>query len=55
MSLFRVFDISGSALHAQTVRLNATASNMANAESARHQHQKARAAQYEADAEFGGG
>ena len=34
MSLFRVFDISGSALHAQTVRLNATASNMANAESA---------------------
>ena len=34
MSLFRVFDISGSALYAQTVRLNATASNMANAESA---------------------
>lgn len=34
MSLFRVFDISGSALHAQTVRLNTTASNMANAESA---------------------
>lgn len=34
MSLFRIFDISGSALHAQTVRLNTTASNMANAESA---------------------
>ncbi|HRD48392.1 MAG TPA: flagellar basal body rod protein FlgC [Candidatus Competibacteraceae bacterium] len=33
MSLFRVFDISGSALHAQTVRLNTTASNMANADS----------------------
>jgi flagellar basal-body rod protein FlgC len=32
MSLFSVFDISGSALKAQTVRLNTTASNMANAE-----------------------
>ena len=34
MSLFRVFDISGSALYAQSVRLNTTASNMANADSA---------------------
>ena len=34
MSLFRVFDISGSALYAQTVRLNTTASNMANVDSA---------------------
>lgn len=34
MSLFSVFDISGSAMYAQSVRLNATASNMANAESA---------------------
>lgn len=33
MSLFKVFDISGSALHAQTVRLNTTASNMANVDS----------------------
>ncbi len=33
MSLFRVFDISGSALHAQAVRLNTTASNMANVDS----------------------
>ncbi|MBL8251742.1 MAG: flagellar basal body rod protein FlgC [Candidatus Competibacter sp.] len=33
MSLFRVFDISGSALRAQTARLNTTASNMANADS----------------------
>lgn len=33
MSLFRIFDISGSALHAQTVRLNTTASNMANIDS----------------------
>ena len=33
MSLFRVMDISGSALSAQSVRLNVTASNMANADS----------------------
>jgi len=32
MSLFKVFDIAGSALSAQTVRLNTTASNMANAD-----------------------
>ncbi len=31
MSLFKVFDVSGTALHAQTLRLNTTASNMANA------------------------
>lgn len=34
MSLFNVFDTAGSALHAQTVRLNATSSNLANANSA---------------------
>lgn len=33
MSLLRVFDIAGSALAAQSVRLNVTASNMANADS----------------------
>jgi flagellar basal-body rod protein FlgC len=33
MSLFRVFDISGSAMAAQSIRLNTTASNLANAES----------------------
>lgn len=33
MSLFKVFDVAGSALSAQTVRLNTTASNLANAES----------------------
>lgn len=33
MSLFRVFDVSGSAMAAQSVRLNTTASNLANAES----------------------
>ncbi len=33
MSLFNVFDISGSAMSAQSVRLNVTASNLANAQS----------------------
>ncbi|MBY0267908.1 MAG: flagellar basal body rod protein FlgC [Burkholderiales bacterium] len=33
MSLFRVFDVAGSALTAQSHRLNATASNLANADS----------------------
>jgi len=33
MSLFSIFDVAGSALNAQTVRLNTTASNMANANS----------------------
>jgi flagellar basal-body rod protein FlgC len=32
MSLFQVFDISGGALSAQSVRLNTIASNLANAE-----------------------
>lgn len=32
MSLFGVFDISGSAMNAQSVRLNTTASNLANAD-----------------------
>lgn len=32
MSLFNVFDISGSALSAQSVRLNAISSNLANAD-----------------------
>lgn len=34
MSLFRVFDLAGSAISAQNVRLNMIASNLANAESA---------------------
>ena len=34
MSLFKVFDISGSGMSAQTVRLNTTASNLANAQTA---------------------
>lgn len=32
MSLFKIFDISGSGMHAQNMRLNLTASNMANAD-----------------------
>jgi flagellar basal-body rod protein FlgC len=34
MSLFNIFDVAGSAMSAQTVRLNTTASNLANADSA---------------------
>ncbi|MAY35219.1 MAG: flagellar basal body rod protein FlgC [Spongiibacteraceae bacterium] len=33
MSMFKVLDIAGSAMNAQMVRLNTTASNMANADS----------------------
>jgi flagellar basal-body rod protein FlgC len=33
MSFFKIFDIAGSSLSAQTLRLNTTASNIANAES----------------------
>ncbi|MDG6777595.1 flagellar basal body rod protein FlgC [Thiomicrorhabdus sp. zzn3] len=33
MSMFNVLDISASAMHAQTVRLNTVASNLANADS----------------------
>ncbi len=33
MSLFSIFNVAGSALNAQTIRLNTTASNLANAES----------------------
>lgn len=34
MSLTRIFDVAGSGMNAQSVRLNTTASNLANAESA---------------------
>lgn len=33
MSLFSIFDVSGSALEAQSIRLNTTSSNLANANS----------------------
>ncbi|HEX5123638.1 MAG TPA: flagellar basal body protein, partial [Rhodanobacteraceae bacterium] len=32
MSFFRIFDTAGSAMSAQSVRLNTTASNLANAD-----------------------
>ena len=32
MSLFSIFDLAGSGMHAQSVRLSTTASNLANAE-----------------------
>ncbi len=32
MSLFNVFDVAGSAMNAQSMRLNVTASNLANAD-----------------------
>ncbi len=31
MSLFKVFDVAGTAMNAQSIRMNVTASNMANA------------------------
>jgi len=34
MALFKVFDVAGSAMSAQSVRLNTTASNLANASTA---------------------
>ncbi len=34
MSLFNIFDIAGSGMSAQAIRLNTTASNMANADTA---------------------
>ena len=34
MNLFDVFDLAGSGMHAQSVRLNTTSSNLANANSA---------------------
>ncbi len=33
MSLFQIFDVAGSALNAQSIRLNTVASNLANADS----------------------
>ena len=36
MSLFNIFDVAGSAMNAQSVRLNLTASNLANADTVGH-------------------
>lgn len=52
MSLFSVFNVAGSALSAQTVRLNTTASNLANAESVAGTEQEAYRARRPVFAEF---
>ncbi|HEY3985278.1 flagellar basal body rod protein FlgC [Cedecea sp.] len=57
MSLFSVFDISGSAMTAQSKRLNVSASNMANADSAAGpdgQPYRARQVMFEVDPAAGG-
>ena len=62
MSLFSVFDVAGSALNAETIRLNTTASNLANAESVngdeskvyRARHPVFQAMMNDADATFDG-
>ncbi len=41
MSLFTIFDIAGSAMSAQNIRLNTTASNLANSETVSGSEQKA--------------
>jgi flagellar basal-body rod protein FlgC len=46
MSLGNIFDIAGSGMSAQTVRLNATASNLANAETPAGSEQEAFKARY---------
>ena len=46
MSLFNVFDISGSALTAQSVRLNSISSNLANAEVVSSSEESAYRARY---------
>jgi flagellar basal-body rod protein FlgC len=62
MSLFNVFNVAGSALNAETIRLNTTASNLANAESVngdeskvyRARHPVFQAMMNDADASFDG-
>ena len=57
MSLFSVFDISGSAMTAQSKRLNVSASNMANADSVAGpdgQPYRARQVTFEVDTRAGG-
>jgi flagellar basal-body rod protein FlgC len=62
MSLFSVFNVAGSALNAETIRLNTTASNLANAESVngdeskvyRARHPVFQAMMSDADASFDG-
>ncbi|MGH8194580.1 MAG: flagellar basal body rod protein FlgC [Woeseiaceae bacterium] len=53
MSMFRVFDLAGSAMNAQAVRLNVTASNLANAGSVNGDPSKVYRARQPVFASFG--
>jgi flagellar basal-body rod protein FlgC len=53
MSLFKVFEVAGSAMNAQSVRLNVTASNLANAGSVNGDPDKVYRARQPVFASFG--
>lgn len=53
MSLFKVFDVAGSAMNAQSVRMNVTASNLANAGSVSGDPEKVYRARQPVFASFG--
>lgn len=53
MSLFKVFDVAGSAMNAQSVRMNVTASNLANAGSVSGDADKVYRARHPVFATFG--
>ncbi|MEX2257911.1 MAG: flagellar basal body rod protein FlgC [Woeseia sp.] len=53
MSMFKVFDVAGSAMNAQSVRLNVTASNLANAGSVNGDPEKVYRARQPVFASFG--
>ncbi len=53
MSLFKVFDVAGTAMNAQSIRMNVTASNMANAGSVHGDPSKVYRARQPVFASFG--
>ncbi len=53
MSLFSIFDVAGTAMNAQSVRLNVTASNLANAGSANGDPDKVYRARHPVFSTFG--
>lgn len=53
MSLMKVFDVAGSAMNAQSVRMNVTASNLANAGSASGDPEKVYRARHPVFSTFG--
>ena len=53
MSLFKVFDVAGSAMNAQSVRMNVTSSNLANAGSVSGDPDKVYRARHPVFATFG--